>query len=318
LLTGGTGFVGRRVLDHLLQAGYRVRLLLRPSRRSPALPPGRPMEVALASLNDGAGLRAAMAEAETVVHLASAERTGSAAALGGADVQGTRTLARAAADEGVRRVVFLSHLGAARTSAYPVMQAKATAEAALLRGEVPVTILRSAVVFGAGDRFTCPLARLMAYSPFAFPVPGDGSTLLQPLWVEDLAACIVWALDEPGTIGQTYEIGGPEFLTLREILTLVMEASRHRRALVSVRPPYLRAAASVLQRLSRDPAFTTFLIDYLAVSRTAELATIPRVFGLQPSRLEERLDYLRRPGRPRTQTRAGRVARLPGAYERGD
>jgi uncharacterized protein YbjT (DUF2867 family) len=92
------------------------------------------------------------------------------------DILGTQAVARAARDAGVKRIFFVSHLGADRASAYPVLKAKAIAEEYLRRSGVDYTIYRSAIVYGPQDGFTTGLAKLLSTSPF-FLVPGDASTL---------------------------------------------------------------------------------------------------------------------------------------------
>ncbi len=293
LISGGTGFIGRSVLRRMAEAGHPVRILLKPARRSPHLPSGVPVEVALAALSDRRGLRAAMVGVRAVIHLAGAERTGSEPALQATDVEGTRSLAEAAAEAGVARFIFVSHLGANRASAYPVLRAKALAEEHLRVSEVPYTILRSGVVFGAEDHFTTSLAMMLAASPLVFLMPGDGSTLLQPLWVEDLATVIAWALDDPATIRQTFDLGGPEFLSFRQVVSMVMPAAGVTRILIPTRQPYLRAGARLIAWLLPRPPLTAFWLDYLAANRTAELNVLPRAFGLVPARLEAHLDHLR-------------------------
>ena len=293
LVTGGTGFIGRSVLRHLSESGVPVRTLLRPSHRSPKLPRGVATEVALAALSDRRGLRAALVGVEAVIHLAGAERHGSPAELETTDVEGTRNLVEAAADAGVRRLIYVSHLGAARSSAYPLMRAKALAEESIRQSRVPHTILRSAVVFGPGDAFTTWLAMFLAAVPFVFPLPGDGSTALQPIWVEDLATAIAWVLEDPARPSETHEIGGPEYLTFLDVARMVMKATGHQRTTLPVPPPYLRAAARLLRSLMPAPPISPLWFDYLAVSRTTELGALPRFLGLQPARMETRLDYLR-------------------------
>jgi uncharacterized protein YbjT (DUF2867 family) len=185
LVSGGTGFIGQVLLRQLVEAGYEVRTLIRPSKNSPNLPKGVPVEVAVSSLVDERGLRGAMVGVDTIYHLAGGEWAGPRSSLMDIDIQGTRAVAKAALDAGVDRIIYLSHLGADRASAYPVLKAKAIAEEYLRRGSIDYTIFRSGIVYGPQDGFTTGLARLLSVSPF-FLTPGDGSTLLQPLWVEDL------------------------------------------------------------------------------------------------------------------------------------
>lgn len=292
LVTGGTGFVGRVLLRHLTDAGYEVRVLIRPSPRTPTLPRGVDMQVAVSGINDARGLRAAMVGVDTVYHLAGVERRGAYADLLSVDIQGTQAVVKAAADAGVERIFFLSHLGADRASAYPVFKAKAIAEEFVRRGGIDYTILRTALVFGPRDGFTTGLAQLLHGMPFFFLVPGQGETLLQPLWVEDLATCMVWALDDDGTRNQLFSLGGPEFFTFQEILEMIMEKIGVHRRLVSVKPPYLRALTVFLENLLPSLPVSVYWLDYLATNRTSSLDTIPRFFNLMPARMPHRLDYL--------------------------
>ncbi len=292
LVTGATGFIGRALIRHLVEAGHQVRTLIRPSSRSPNLPRGVPVEVVVSSLNDERGLRAAMVGVEAIYHLAGAEWRGAYASLMQTDVQGTQSVVRAGVDAGVDRIFFISHLGADRASAYPVIKAKAIAEEFIRRSGIDYTILRSAVVFGPQDGFTMGLAQLLHALPAVFLVPGDGETLLQPLWVEDLATCMTWALDDEGTRNQMYELGGPEYFTLNQVLAMVMEKLGIQRRLVHVRPPYLRAITVLLENVLPSLPVSVYWLDYLATNRTCSLDTIPRFFQLMPARMPYRLDYL--------------------------
>jgi NADH dehydrogenase len=280
------------LLKRLLSSGERVRVLLNPNRQSPSVPSGRPIEVAVSTLTDARGVRAAMIGVDQVVHLASAESSSIEADLWSVDVEGTRNLLRAATDAGVVQFIYLSHLGSNPSSAFPLLKTKGLAEDLIRKSGLPFTILRSAPAYGPDDRFTTSLAMLIAVSPLIFPIPGDGSAVIQPIWVEDLAACFHSLLDEKGQQKQEFEVGGPELLTLTQILELIMRRMGTRRRLLPTRQPYLRALISLSSRLLRETILTAYWIDYLASSRTAGLDTLPRIFGLQPARMEDRIDYL--------------------------
>ena len=292
LVTGGTGFIGQALVRHLAEAGYHVRILLRASSQSPNLPRSVPVEVSVSSLADERGLRAAMVGVDTVYHLAGAEWRGAYASLMEIDIRGTQNVVAAAADARVGRLFFVSHLGADRASAYPVLKAKAIAEEYIRRSGIDYTIMRAAIVYGRNDGFTTGLAQLLASIPRFFLVPGDGESLLQPLWVEDLATCLTWALEDERTFNQMYEIGGPEYLTFNQVAQIIMEELGIQRTLIHLRQPYLRALTVFLENLLPSTPVSVYWLDYLATNRASSLDAIPRLFNLMPSRFSQRLAYL--------------------------
>jgi NADH dehydrogenase len=293
LITGGTGFIGRVLIRQLSAMGKRVRTLIRPSKKTPNLPRGVPIDIAVSSLRDERGLRAAMKGVDVVYHLAGVEMRGSRADLMEVDILGTQAVARAASEAGVDRIFFLSHLGADRASAYPVLKAKAIAESHIRQSKVDFTIFRSAIVYGVNDHFTTGLGILLHALPGLFLIPGDGSTLIQPIWVEDLVTCMTWALDDPATRNQVFNVGGPEYIPFRKALEDVMATIGVQRWIASLGPAYLRSLTVLMEHIF--PAFpvSVFWLDYLASNRTCSLDTVPRMFGLMPARFAQRIDYLK-------------------------
>ena len=298
LVTGGTGFIGQVLVRQLVAAGKPVRLLLRPSRQSPNLPRGVAVEVAVSSLKDERGLRSAMKDVDTLFHLAGAERQGSHSDLQGVDVEGSRILAEVARQAGLKRVFYVSHLGADRASAFPLLKSKAIAEHFFMQAVPETTIFRSGPVFGPGDQFSTGLAQLARMAPGVFVIPGDGHSLIQPIWIDDLVTCLMAALEDNATAGKVYEVGGSEYLTFRETLEYVMAAARLRRSIVMASPAYVRMLAVWLEQTFPKFPISIFWLDYLAADRTCPVDVLPRKFGVIPARFHQNIDYLRPGWRP--------------------
>lgn len=294
LITGATGFIGRTLIRQLSTIGLPLRALIRPSSQTPRLPKGVSVEVAVVSLADVRGLRAALRDVDTIIHLASAENQGSRGNLLTADVQGTENLVEAAADAGVNRIVYLSHIGAASSSAYPAFKAKGLAEEHIRNGKVPYTILRTSLVYGPEDHFTNNLSRLIRNSFALFPIPSGKRTVVQPVWVEDLVTCILWALENDNTVDKVLELGGSEFFTVQQIIENIMEVTHRRRILVPLNPIFLRALIVFVEGISPRFPISSFWLDYFAVNRTCAVDSMPRIFGLMPARFTYRLGYLLR------------------------
>jgi uncharacterized protein YbjT (DUF2867 family) len=227
-----------------------------------------------------------------VIHLASAESLGRAAQLTTVDIQGTQAIVEAASQAGISRFIYLSHLGADRASAYPLLKAKAIAEYAIKTSDIPYTIIRSALAFGESDHFTNGLAFLLKVSPYFVMLPDDGSVLLQPIWVEDLATIIAWTLDMPQTINETIEVGGPEYISFKEICLMIAEKINVKRKFVEVPPVSLNLFTEFLEIITPNFPTSVFWLDYLASNRTTSMDILPRMYSLIPARLGQRLGYL--------------------------
>ncbi|GAB4502160.1 MAG: complex I NDUFA9 subunit family protein [Anaerolineales bacterium] len=292
LVTGGTGFVGRALLRQLALTGQRVRTLIRPSNQTPALPRGVPVEVAVAALNDERGLRAALQGVDVIYHLAGAEYEGARGNILETDARGTASLVRAASDARVRRFFYVSHLGADRSSFFPVLKVKGVAEEYIRKSGMEYTIFRSALLYGPEDHFTTAIARLAASYPALF-LPGNGEVTLQPLWVEDLVTCLLWSLDNPDTARQTFEVGGAEYFSFRQAVMLILDTIGRKNMLIPLGLPYLRAATVAMQAMIPNFPFSTFWVDYFGANRVCATDTVSRVFGFIPARFTYRLEHLK-------------------------
>ncbi len=293
LVTGGTGFIGQALVKHLVDDGREVRTLLHPSRRTPDLPKGVPVDVAISNIYDERNMRSAMIGVDTVYHLVGGEWKGVRADLDQIEIAGIRTLLDVAREAGVKRLFYVSHLGANRASAYPIFKVKGIVEEYIRKGGIDYTIIRSGLVFGQGDNFTTELAKLISLSPYLVPIPNEGSAFVQPIWVEDLVTCLMWSLDMEQTINQTYELGGPEFISMKDVYNEVIKALGIRRRVFNMQAAHMRIAAIMAEYFLPWLPHSVYWLDYLAANRTCEIDSVTRWFGVLPARFTQHLDHLK-------------------------
>ena len=293
LVTGGTGFIGQILVSHLVTLGYPVRLLLNPSRDYPKLPRGVSVEVAISSMNDERNLRASMKDIDTVFHLVGTEWKGIHAEYEEVDIQAARMFSKVAKQMGVQRFIYLSHIGADRSSAYNLLRAKALAESAIRESGVPYTIIRSGIVYGENDHFTSTLRDFIRKTRGPLLIPGGDQTLIQPIWVEDLITALMLCMDDDSTLFQTMFAGGIETFTFRECLELVMETIHKKKRIIPIQASILRQIYIANEQWFKNSLPMYFWLDYLAEDRIAALDILPREFGLMPTRMTQNIAYLR-------------------------
>jgi len=292
LVAGGTGFIGRNLVKLLIENGFEVRTLLKPSQKTPNLPKGIPVEAVVCSLNDERGLRAALKGIDIVFHLAGSERLSSRSDLMEVDVNGTKSLIEAAKKSKISRLIYLSHLGADQNSAFPVLKAKALAEKEIINSGVPYTIFRTSHIFGKGDQFVEAFAKLLRLSPGFILIPGKGDSALQPLAVDDLVACLNLSIMNSEFNNQIIELGGGEVFTFREIIEIIMNKINIRRYLINISPAYLRMFVVYIDQIIPKFPISLYWLDSLAEDRTTALDILPRQFGILPARFNQSLDFL--------------------------
>ena len=293
LVTGGTGFIGQILVSHLVTLGFPVRLLLNPSRDYPKLPRGVSVEVAISSMNDERNLRASMKDIDTVIHLVGTEWKGIRAEFEDVDIRAARMFSKVAKGMGVGRFIYLSHIGAERSSAYNLMRAKAIAESAIRDSGVPYTIIRSGIVYGQNDHFTTTLRDFIRKTRGPLLIPGGDQTLIQPIWVEDLITTLMLCMDDESTRWQTVYAGGIETFTFRECLELVMQTIRKKKRIIPVQSSILRRIYIADEQWFPSHIPMYFWLDYMAEDRITALDILPREFGLMPTRMTQNIAYLR-------------------------
>jgi uncharacterized protein YbjT (DUF2867 family) len=252
LVTGGTGFVGPHVVHTLRARETPVRALVRdPARAGRLVAWG--VELATGDVTDPASLRAACVGVDAVVHLVAIIR-GQPSDFERVMSQGTRNVVAAAQEAGVRRFVLASALGLdERTKdAVPYFAAKWEMEQAVAESGLEHVIFRPSFVFGRDGGVLPTFIRLARFAPVT-PIVGPGRQRLQPIWIDDLAEYYSRALDEPGAVNRTFELGGPDAVSWNEFWERLKRVLGVRRPSVHVPFGAMRLQATLTERLPGAP-----------------------------------------------------------------
>jgi NADH dehydrogenase len=286
LLTGATGLLGHAVVRRLTASGIPVRCLVRDPRR---LGPERVrVQLAIGDLADPASWRNALRGVDTVVHLAGGARDQPGATVEELNGLAAWRLLRAAERARARHFVWIMPLGATPHHPMRMQRAKALAAAALAEASIPTTTFAHSLVYAPGDRHLRWLERL-GYLP-AVPLVGRGIARTQPLWAEDAADCVLAALD--GRVPDRhvrYELAGPETLTQREFVRLVLAASGRRRRTVPLPLAGLRAALQAEETLAGPASLVTWddaqmlAVEMLSARGTQDAESL----GVRPRRVAD-------------------------------
>lgn len=228
---GGSGFVGRYVVQALAQTGCRVRVAVRrPDLAGHLQPLGTVGQIhaVQANLRFEESIRRAVEGADAVVNLVGILQSGCKQNFRTLHAAGAGITARAAKEAGARAFVHISALGANRLSPSNYARTKAEGEDLASRAYPGAVILRPSIMFGPEDDFFNRFASMALLSPF-MPLVGGGRTRFQPVYVGDTAQAVMAGLDGRAKPGVTYELGGPRVYTFRELLDLVAQYTARRR-----------------------------------------------------------------------------------------
>jgi NADH dehydrogenase len=233
---GGSGFLGRAIVNSLVTEGITVRVAVRSPGNVNIPKPSGPVgeiETIYADVRDETSVALAMEECNAVINAVGLYVECGTETFEAVHELGALNVAHQCATQDISRLIHISGIGADLNSVSSYIRARAKGE--LLASDVfaKTTILRPSVLFGPGDKFLNTLAKLIRASP-VLPLFGEGRTMLQAVYVGDVAQAALRALQMPASQGKTYELGGPRSYTYRELIELVLAQTRKRRSLLPV------------------------------------------------------------------------------------
>ena len=288
LVTGATGFVGKRVTAHLVREGVGVRVLVRPASRQRAdVADG--VTVADGDVRDAVAVAEAARGCTAVIHLVGILRERGSRTYQAIHVEGTANVVSACRSRGVRRLVHMSALGVGRGTETGYFRTKEAAEQHVRDSGLDWTIVRPSVIHGPRGDFMIQMARMVArFGPV--PLVGRGDQVVQPVWVEDVARVFVAALGRDATIGHACDVGGPDVLTLRQFYRILSRVLLGREKRLMPVPTFaVRAGAWLAAHLLSNPPVAPDEVRMLLAARPCDIGPMTEAFGVEPAPFEQTL-----------------------------
>jgi NADH dehydrogenase len=267
--------------------GIAVRALVRSAARAAWLR-DLGVEVVAGDISDPASLETAAAGMERVVHLVGIIQEASGSTFRSVHIEGTGHVLEAAKRAGVKQFFFQSALGTRENAKSAYHRSKWEAEQLVKAGGLPYTILRPSLIYGAGDQFTVRMSEMIRLSP-VLPVIGSGRSKVQPIFIDDVAGCIVKAVTSDSFLGRTFEIGGPEQLTYEEVTKAIAGAMGIRRPTVHMPMLFMRTIAKAAETVMAKPPVTTDQLVMLQEDNVCGMRDIREAFGIEPVPFREGL-----------------------------
>lgn len=283
LVTGATGFVGTHLVNALLRRDHEVAVLVRDPDRARSRY-NLPVERRRGDVLDPATVARAVAGRDAVIHLVGIIHEKGRQTFDRMHREAVENVVGSMKASGVRRLLHMSAMGASSDSPSEYGRSKAAGEAVVRESSLDWTIFRPSIIFGPGDGFVSLLAPIVAKNPLFVPVIGKGETKFQPVSVYDLARVFSDALEKPETIGGTFEVGGPEILTLNEVYREIATAiGKRRKPLLHLPLWWGRMLARVFESFARRgwigaPPLTRDQLKSLSRDNTADVSGTVEMF----------------------------------------
>jgi len=297
LITGASGYVGSHITRKLVENGMPVRAIVHNRQRAEneGRLKGLELEWAEADVTRPDTLQKAFTGGTAVIHTVAIAIEKGGKNYERINYQGTVNVVQAAQSAGIKRFINISQLGADPNLPYRFLASKGKAQEYVAASSLEWTALRPAVIWGPEDEFANSFARLIPITPIIFPIVGNQDSQFQPVWVEDVATSCLKILKDEGTIGQEYELGGPEVLTLEEIERRTLKAIGARRIMVRFPMPLLRLVVSLMEAALPNPPVTRSLLELLQVKNvTTSNALTKFVQEPRPFTAENAAPYMRK------------------------
>lgn len=288
-ITGATGFVGRHIAARLVEDGHGLRCLVRSTDTDgSSFLKGIGAEAVEGDIHVSHSLANGAAGCDAVIHLVGIIFEGPGASFEQVHVEGTRNMLVAADAAGIRRFVHMSALGTRDGAGAAYHRTKWDAEEVVRASGLDYTIFRPSIIYGSGGEFINMLMRQVRLMP-VLPVIGNGRYRMQPISVDDVAACFSSSLATDTAVNKVYEIGGPAALSYNEMLDTVIRIMDKRRVKAHVPVALVRPVAWLSEKAMPKPLLTPDQLSMLLADNVCDITAMKAELGIEPVSFEDGL-----------------------------
>lgn len=286
-IAGASGFVGGHLIDALLRNDYKLRCLARSEKAEKSLRE-KGIDVFSGDITIPETIEGALDGVDFVIHLVGIIEEKGSATFRNVHVDGTKNLIAEAKRAGVKRFFYQSALGADKSSWSGYLRTKAEAEEIVEKSGIPFTIFRPSLMIGKWDGFTKKLKDLIKISP-VIPLPGDGKSRLQPIYINDWTNCMLKALASPDSFRGIFELGGPQHLTYNGIVSTLADAMKVKKTVVHIPIGIIKFGAAVAEKTISFMPVSSEQLKLLEIDNICDIDSVEKNFGFKPLRYKDAL-----------------------------
>lgn len=286
-IAGASGFVGGHLIDALLKNGYKLRCLARSEKAGKSLR-GKGIDVFSGDITIPETLEGALDGIDFVIHLVGIIEEKGSSTFKSVHVEGTMNLIAEAKTAGVKRFFYQSALGADKSSWSGYLRTKAEAEEIVASSGIPFTIFRPSLIIGKWDGFTKKLRDLIKISP-VIPVPGDGKSRLQPIYINDWTNCMLRVLASPDSFKGIFEIGGPQQLTYNEIVNALADVMKSKKTIIHMPMGLMKFGALIAEKTIPFLPVNSEQLRLLETDNICDMHSVEKNFGFKPVKYKDAL-----------------------------
>lgn len=286
-IAGASGFVGGHLIDALLKNDYNLRCLARSDKAENSLRE-KGIEVVSGDITIPETLEGALNGIDFVIHLVGIIEEKGSSTFKSVHVEGTKNLIAEAKRAGVKHFFYQSALGADKSSWSGYLRTKAEAEEIVASSGIPFAIFRPSLIIGKWDGFTKKLRDLIKISP-VIPIPGDGKSRLQPIYINDWASCMLKALASPDAFKGIFEIGGPQQLTYNEIVKGLADVMKSKKTITHIPMGLMKLGALIAEKTIPFLPVSSEQLRLLETDNICDSHSVEKNFGFNPIKYKDAL-----------------------------